>query len=81
MQKKVSSPTWLSGSALNWLSARFPRPAGAGAAAGAGGVIRYRAELDQAKLGLPDTVIIEVMTEKHDQDQPHPLRGSHRQHA
>ena len=34
------------------------------------GVIRgYRAELDQAKLGLPDTVIIEVMTEKHDGEQ------------
>jgi Lrp/AsnC family leucine-responsive transcriptional regulator len=34
------------------------------------GVIRgYRAELDQAKLGLPDTVIIEVMTEKHDETQ------------
>jgi Lrp/AsnC family leucine-responsive transcriptional regulator len=34
------------------------------------GVIRgYRAELDQAKLGLPDTVIIEVMTEKHDEEQ------------
>lgn len=34
------------------------------------GVIRgYRAELDQAKLSLPDTVIIEVMTEKHDQEQ------------
>src|SRR5688572_13161151 len=34
------------------------------------GVIRgYRAELDQVKLGLPDTVIIEVMTEKHDEEQ------------
>ncbi|MBY0338424.1 MAG: Lrp/AsnC family transcriptional regulator [Acetobacteraceae bacterium] len=32
------------------------------------GVIRgYRAELDQGALGLPDTVIIEVMTEKHDE--------------
>lgn len=31
------------------------------------GVIRgYRAELDQAALGLPDTVIIEVLTERHD---------------
>ena len=34
------------------------------------GVIRgYRAELDQAALGLPDTVWIEVMTEKHDEAQ------------
>jgi len=34
------------------------------------GVIRgYRAELDQTLLGLPDTVIIEVMTEKHDEAQ------------
>ncbi|MFN3447858.1 MAG: Lrp/AsnC family transcriptional regulator [Roseococcus sp.] len=34
------------------------------------GVIRgYHAALDQAKLGLPDTVIIEVMTEKHDEAQ------------
>jgi len=34
------------------------------------GVIRgYRAELDQALLGLPDTVIIEVMTETHDEAQ------------
>ena len=34
------------------------------------GIIRgYRAELDQAKLGLPDTVIIEVMTEQHDETQ------------
>jgi len=34
------------------------------------GVIRgYRAELDQAALGLPDTVIIEVMTETHDEAQ------------
>lgn len=34
------------------------------------GVIRgYRAELDQAALGMPDTVIIEVMTEKHDEAQ------------
>ncbi len=36
----------------------------------ASGVIRgYRAELDQAALGLPDTVIIEVMTERHDDAQ------------
>jgi len=34
------------------------------------GVIRgYRADLDQAQLGFPDTVIIEVMTEKHDEEQ------------
>jgi Lrp/AsnC family leucine-responsive transcriptional regulator len=33
------------------------------------GVIRgYVAILDQAQLGLPDTVIIEVMTEKHDEE-------------
>ena len=34
----------------------------------ADGVIqRYMAVLDQGKLGLPDTVIIEVMCEKHDE--------------
>lgn len=33
------------------------------------GVIRqYVTILDQAALGLPDTVIIEVMTEKHDEE-------------
>jgi len=33
------------------------------------GIIRgYHAELDQAKLGKPDTVFIEVMMEKHDED-------------
>src|SRR3954471_19040005 len=36
---------------------------------GAAGVIRgYVAILDQASLGLPDTVIIEVMMERHDED-------------
>ena len=35
----------------------------------ADGTIRgYMAVLDQEKLGLPDTVIIEVMCEKHDED-------------
>ena len=33
-----------------------------------GFIQRYMAVLDQAKLGLPDTVIIEVMCEKHDED-------------
>ena len=34
------------------------------------GVIKgYVAILDQAKLGLPDTVIIEVMMERHDDEQ------------
>jgi Lrp/AsnC family leucine-responsive transcriptional regulator len=34
------------------------------------GVIRgYHAELDQAALGLPDTVFLEVMMERHDEAQ------------
>jgi len=34
------------------------------------GVIRgYHAELDQAALGLPDTVFLEVMMERHDETQ------------
>lgn len=36
------------------------------------GVIRgYAAILDQAALGLPDTVFIEVMMERHDEDSLH----------
>jgi Lrp/AsnC family leucine-responsive transcriptional regulator len=34
------------------------------------GVIRgYHAEIDQASLGLPDTVFLEVMMERHDETQ------------